>query len=61
MRDERHGVRVRGSGESSSEDIFVSSFLWKIEISLIHHRNLRYDYGQEIRPGPTRTRLTINT
>ena len=48
-RDERHGIRVRGSGED-----FASYFLWKIEISPTHRRDLKCNAGQEILPRPTR-------
>ena len=36
------------------ENLFASSFLWKIEISPTHCRNLKYDSGQEIWPRHTR-------
>ena len=52
-RDERHRIRVCGSEEATLGNLFALSFLWKIEISPTHCRNLKYDDDQEIRPRPT--------
>ena len=52
--DKRHRICVRGSGEYSLGNLFDLSFLWKIEISPTHCRNLKYDVGQERRLRSTR-------
>ena len=51
--DKIQETHVRGSGESSLGNCFASYFLQKIEISPAHCRNLKYNYGQEIRSRPT--------
>ena len=40
-------------GEYYSGNLFAWYFLWKNKISTTHHRNLKYDTGQEIRPRST--------
>ena len=54
--DERHGTHVHGVGEDYSGNLFVLLFPCKIEISPTHHRNLKYNFSQEISPRPTRPR-----
>ena len=45
-RDKRRGTRILGSEEYSLGNLFDLSFLWKIEISSTHCRNLKYNAGQ---------------
>ena len=52
--DKKHGIRVHRSEEASSGNLFPSPLLRKIEISLIHCKNLKHDAGKEIRTGPTK-------
>ena len=55
MGDIRQGIRVFGDGESPLENLFVSSFTWKIETSPTNCRNLKYDDVQESHTSPTKT------
>ena len=54
MCEKDNGIRIDRSEEASSGNLFASSFLWKIEISPTHCRNLKYDVGQERRLRSTR-------
>ena len=51
-RHDEYGIWVRGSGEYASGNLFASTFILKLKISLTHSRNSKCNYGQEIRPGP---------
>ena len=54
-RDEKHGIRVFGSGKYPLWNLFASPILQKIEIYTIHSRKFKYESGQEIRPEPPKS------
>ena len=52
--DKRYRTCVNRSGEVSSGNLLASYFLQTIVISSTHHRNLKYNDGQEVSNMPTR-------
>ena len=48
---EEYGRRVRSSGEDALGNLFASPFPRNVKISITHHRNSKYNVGQEIRLG----------
>ena len=51
---------ICGSVDNYSGNLFDLNFLWKVKISLTHHRNSKYDAGQEIQPEPAEPREVHN-
>ena len=47
----KHGIRVCGSGEDYSGNLFALPILRKIKISPIHCRNLKYIFVKKSRSG----------